>query len=79
MPLKKGKSDKTVSSNISEMMRSYGKSGKIGSSNPKSKQKAVKQATAIALSEAGRARKKAKGGAVRTVKKRDGNNPVKIY
>ena len=79
MPLKKGKSDKTVSSNISEMVRSYDKSGKIGSSKPKSKQKAVKQATAIALSEAGRARKKAKGGAVRTVKKRDGNNPVKIY
>lgn len=79
MPLKKGKSDKVVGSNIGEMVRSYEKTGKIGTSKPKSKEKAVKQATAIALSEAGKARKKAKGGAVRTVKKRDGNNPVKIY
>lgn len=79
MPLKKGSSDKTVSGNISEMMRSYGKTGKIGSSKPKSKSKATKQATAIALAEAGRTRKMAQGGAVRTVKKRDGNNPVKIY
>lgn len=79
MPLKKGKSDKVVGENISEMVRSYGKSGKIGTSKPENKRKAVKQATAIALSEAGRPRKKAKGGAVRTVKKRDGNNPVKIY
>ena len=79
MPLKKGRSDKVVSGNIGEMVRSFEKTGKIGTSKPKSKSKAVKQATAIALSEAGRSRKMEKGGAVRTVKKRDGNNPVKIY
>lgn len=79
MPLKKGKSDKVVGENIGEMVRSYKKTGKIGASKPKSKEKAVKQATAIALAEAGKSRKMATGGVVRTVKKRDGNNPVKIY
>jgi hypothetical protein len=39
--------------------------GKIGASKPKSKEKAIKQATAIALAEAGKSRK--------------GNRPVKIY
>jgi hypothetical protein len=79
MPLKKGRSDKVVGANISEIMRSYEKTGKIGESKPTSKKKAVKQAAAISLSEAGKSRKMASGGAVRTVKKRDGNNPVKIY
>lgn len=58
MPLKKGKSDKVVSSNISEMMRKFEKSGKIGASKPASKAKAQKQAVAIALSTAGKSRKK---------------------
>lgn len=58
MPLKKGKSDKVVSSNISEMMRKFEKSGKIGASKPASKTKAQKQAVAIALSTAGKSRKK---------------------
>ena len=40
MPLKKGKSDETVSDNISELMKSYKKKGKIGDSKPKSKKKA---------------------------------------
>ena len=83
MPLKPGKSNKVVSGNISEMVGSYRKTGKIGTSKPKSKEKAIKQATAIALAEAGKARTKpvkAKdGGAFMVVKKRDGNRPVKIY
>jgi len=52
MPLKKGSSKKTVSSNISEIMSSYGKTGKIGTSKPASKKKAQKQAVAIALNQA---------------------------
>ena len=83
MPLKRGKSQKVVSSNIGEMVGSYKKTGKIGTSKPKSKEKAIKQATAIALSEAGKSRMrpvKAKdGGAFMVVKKKDGNKPVKIY
>lgn len=58
MPLKKGKSDKVVSKNISEMMGKFEKTGKIGTSKPASKMKAQKQAVAIALSKAGKARKK---------------------
>lgn len=58
MPLKKGKSQKTISKNISEMMGKYKESGAIGTSKPKSKAKAQKQAIAIALSTAGVAKKK---------------------
>lgn len=60
MPLKKGRSKKTVSKNISELVRSFKKSGKIGTSKPKSKAKAIKQAVAIALSKAGKSRKRKK-------------------
>lgn len=45
MPLKKGKSDKTVSKNISELVHSG---------------RPTRQAIAIAMSEAGRSKKKAK-------------------
>jgi hypothetical protein len=82
MPLNKGKSQKVVSGNIGEMVRSYKKTGKIGTSKPKSKEEAIKQATAIALSEAGKSSKPVKakdGGAFMVVKKKDGNRPVKIY
>jgi len=83
MPLKKGSSQKTVSSNIGEMVGSFKKTGKIGASKLASKKKAVKQAVAIALSTAGKSRKKpvkAKDdGAFMVIKKRDGNEPVKIY
>jgi len=58
--LKSGKSKKVVSENISEVMRSYKKKGKIGTSRPKSKAKAQKQAVAIALSKAGLSKKKGK-------------------
>lgn len=90
MPLKKGSSQKTISGNISEMVGKYKKSGSIGTSKPKSKGAAVKQAVAIALSTAGKSRNKAGGGEMlkkskgvqgpaMIVKKKDGNNPVKIY
>ena len=52
MPLHKGRSQKTVSKNIKEIVHSYEKKGKIGNSKPKNKKKAVKQAVAIALSKA---------------------------
>jgi len=57
MPLKKGKSDKTVSSNIGEMVRKYKDTGKIGTSRPKSMKAARAQAAAIAYSKAGRSKK----------------------
>jgi hypothetical protein len=86
MPLKKGSSQKTISGNISEMVGKFKKSGSIGASKPKGKKAAVKQAVAIALSTAGKSKKMAKGGAMKgvqgpamIVKKKDGNNPVKIY
>ncbi len=59
MPLKKGSSRETVSANIAEMVDEYKHEGHIGTSHPDSKQKAVKQATTIALTKAGRSRKQA--------------------
>ena len=51
MPLKKGKTDKIIGDNISELMGSYKKKSKIGNSKPSSKKKAHKQAVAIALNK----------------------------
>jgi len=51
MPLKKGKTDKILHQNISELLGTYKKSGKIGTSKPKSKKAAQKQAAAIAYSK----------------------------
>ena len=83
MPLKKGSSQKTISSNIGELVRTFKGTGKIGTSKPKSKSAAVKQAAAIAYDKAGKTKKMAKGGGVQgpsmIVKKKDGNRPVKIY
>lgn len=56
MPLKSGSSQKTIGKNVSELMRSYKKKGKIGTSRPKSKKQAQKQAVAIALSKAGKSK-----------------------
>ena len=58
MALKKGSSDETIASNISKEMKSFGKTGKIGTSKPKSKKKAQKQAVAIAYAKAGKGKKK---------------------
>jgi hypothetical protein len=63
MPLKSGKSQKVMSSNIKEVVDAYKSSGRIGTSKPKSKAAAVKQAVAIAYNKAG-ATKKAKGGEI---------------
>ena len=85
MPLKKGSSRKTVSSNIGEMVGAYKEKGKIGTSKPKNKSAAVKQSVAIALSTAGKSNRSSKpkeakkGGAFMVVKKKDGNRPVEIY
>ena len=83
MPLKKGSSQKTISGNIGEMVRKYKETGSIGTSKPKSKGKAVKQAVAIALSTAGKSRKMKKGGSVQgpfmEVLRKDALKKTKIY
>lgn len=56
MPLQKGRSNKTVSTNVKELVHSYESKGSIGTSHPASKKAAVKQAVAIALKKAGRSR-----------------------
>jgi hypothetical protein len=58
MPLKKGKSKKTISKNIKTEMKKYKETGKVGKSKPTSKKKAVKQAAALAYSKAGKGKKK---------------------
>jgi hypothetical protein len=63
MPLKKGGSQKTISANIKEIVHDWEKDGTIGTSRPRSRKKAVKQAVAIALDTArrtGRAKRKPK-------------------
>lgn len=52
MPLKKGSSQKTISTNIGEMVRKFKDTGKIGTSRPGSVRKAGKQAAAIAYGSA---------------------------
>jgi len=56
MPLKSGSSQQTVKTNIKKLVHEYEDEGKIGSSHPPSKQKAVKQAVAISLKKAGRSK-----------------------
>lgn len=58
MPLKKGKSKKTIQSNIKELIGSYESTGKIGTSKPASKKKAIKQAIAISYPNAGKSKKR---------------------
>lgn len=48
MPLEEGKSKKVVSKNIKETISSYKKTGRIGTSKPKSLKAAMAQAAAIA-------------------------------
>jgi hypothetical protein len=56
MPLKSGSSKQTVGKNVGELMHAYKNKGKIGASRPASKKAAQKQAVAIALSKAGKAK-----------------------
>ena len=56
MPLKKGRSQKIVSLNITKIVHEYERDGTIGSSHPASKKKAIKQAVAISLKMAGKGR-----------------------
>lgn len=58
MPLKKGKSSKTINKNVKELVKTYKKRGKIGSSSPASPKAARKQAVAIALNKAGKSKKR---------------------
>ena len=78
MPLKKGSSQKTISSNIGEMVKSFKKTGKLGTSKPTSKEAAVKQAAAIAYRSAGKPKKMEKGGTVRYIKRKDADRKVMI-
>ena len=49
MPLTKGSSKKTFDKNMGELMHSFKKTGRIGTSKPSSSAKARKQALAIAF------------------------------
>lgn len=51
MPLERGSSRKTMSSNIREMVDSWKGTGRIGTSKPRSKRKAIKQAVAAAYAQ----------------------------
>lgn len=53
MPLQSGKSSKIRGANVRELVDTYESKGKIGTSHPKSKKAAIKQAVAISYSKAG--------------------------
>jgi hypothetical protein len=54
MPPKKGRSQKTISSNIKEIMDSYKKTGKIGNIRPRNSAHALEIAKAAAMRSAGK-------------------------
>jgi hypothetical protein len=58
MPLRKGRSQETVSSNIKTLVHEYDQDGMIGKSHPSSRKKAIKQAVAISMRKAGIRRRK---------------------
>lgn len=57
-PLKKGRSQATISKNIAECIRSYKKSGKVGNTHPKSLKHAMKICQAAAYTSARRSKGK---------------------
>lgn len=59
MPLRKGKSQKIISSNIREMIDSWKETGKIGNTKPKSMAQAIRIASAAAYTTARKPQKKA--------------------
>jgi hypothetical protein len=52
MPLKSGRSKEVIQENIREIMHSFKKKKRIGTSKPRSKKEALKQAIAIAYAKA---------------------------
>ncbi|HUV84644.1 MAG TPA: hypothetical protein VMV86_02995 [Methanosarcinales archaeon] len=58
MPLKKGRSQATISKNIAECIRSYKRSGKIGNTSPKSLKHAMSICQAAAYTSARRSKGK---------------------
>ena len=60
MPLKSGKSQEAVKTNIKQLVHEWEHDGSIGASHPPSKKKAVKQAVAISLKKAGKSRSQQK-------------------
>ena len=56
MPLRKGSTQSVVSSNIKTLVDEWKKDGRIGTSHPPTKKKAIKQAVAIAMDKAGKSR-----------------------
>ena len=57
MPLERGKGKNVIRANVRELMHAFEGKGKIGTSTPRSKEEAKKQAVAIALSKARREKK----------------------
>lgn len=51
-PLREGGSQKVISQNIAECLRSYRKTGRIGNSRPKNSKEAREQCAAIAYGKA---------------------------
>lgn len=58
MPLKKGYSRETISYNVKELVDEWKEVGRIGTSHPPTRKAAVRQAVAIALDTARRARRR---------------------
>ena len=56
MPLRKGSRPSVVSGNIKTLVDDWKKDGSIGTSHPPTREKAIKQAVAIALAKAGKSR-----------------------
>ena len=54
MPMKSGSSNRTVSQNVSELLKAYHRTGTIGNTTPKSNEKARQIALAAAFTKAGR-------------------------
>jgi hypothetical protein len=61
MPASTGKKHDKVSANVEKIVHDWEQDGAIGSSHPKTKKKAVKQAVAISLKKAGKSKYQQKG------------------
>ena len=57
MPLRKGSSPSIVSNNIKALVDGWKQDGSIGTRHPPTQKKAIKQAVAIALTQARKSRK----------------------